>query len=150
MSEAAQERKRSRITSPEQLHDYIHVTNPNLWILLAMIIAMLAGLIILGSTVTMENTMNAQAEVLGMADEKESTLLSCTLTGERRGMARIGMEVRVAGQEGTITELIGDEDQIVALAVLDEGSAKLKEGTYDAVIVLEKTTPLSFLLGNQG
>ena len=151
MSEAAQNRavhgrKERRITSPEQLHDYIHVTNPNLWILLVMIIAMLAGMIVLAATITIENKLEVQAEVSGFTNEAGAALGLCSITGDQRNQVRIGMKVRIAGEEGTITEMIEDEQEVFASFELDRADAKLKEGVYDATIVLETTTPLSFLL----
>ena len=38
-----------RISSPEQLRDYIHVTTPGVWIVLLAIIILLAGVLIWGA-----------------------------------------------------------------------------------------------------
>lgn len=149
MSEAVQERKKRRISSPEQLHDYIHVTSPTLWILLIMIIVMLGAMIILAATITIENTLDVQMAATGMTNEEGNSLLTSSIADERRSQVKIGMEMRVAGEEGTITELIDDEQEVFVVAELDRAGAKLKEGTYDAVIVLERTTPISFLLEKQ-
>ena len=145
MSEAARERKERRISSPEQLHDYIHVTNPSLWILLIMIIVMLGAMIILAATITIENTLDVQMEVTGITDEEGSSLLTGTITDEQRSQVKIGMKVRAAGEEGTITEMIDDEQEVFVAAEPDRAGAKLKEGIYDAVVVLERTTPISFV-----
>ena len=145
MSEAARETKGHRISSPAELHDYIHVTTPNLWILLALIILMLTGLIILASTITIENTMQVQAEVFDALDD-EMSFASCTLSDERKTYVKIGMEVRIAGEKGTVQELIDNNQMVHASITFNREGVKLKEGTYDAVIVLEKTTPISFLM----
>ena len=52
-------RKKSmeRISSPEELHDYMRVTSPRLWMILGAIVALLVGFIVYASTATMENTM---------------------------------------------------------------------------------------------
>ena len=63
MSEAVQERKERRISSPEELHDYMHVTGPGLWIMLALIIVLMAALIYFASTVKLENLMEVSADV---------------------------------------------------------------------------------------
>ena len=144
MSGTARETERRRITSPEELHDCIRVTNPNLWILLAMMIAMLAGLIVLASTITIENTTEVQAEVLN-APDGEASLISCTLTDGRKNNIRIGMEARVAGETGTVRELIANDEVMFVTIGLDREGARLKDGIYDAEIVLERTTPISFL-----
>ena len=43
------------ISSPEQLHDYMRVTSPRLWMLLGAIVVLLVGFIAYASTATMEN-----------------------------------------------------------------------------------------------
>ena len=63
MSEAVREQKERRISSPEELHDYMHVTGPGLWIMLTVIIGLMAALIITASTMKMENLMDVQPAV---------------------------------------------------------------------------------------
>ena len=38
-----------RIQSPEQLNDYLRVTDPSVWVLLAAVIVLLAGVLVWGS-----------------------------------------------------------------------------------------------------
>ena len=38
------EKSIKRISSPEQLNDYLHVTNPGIWALLICVIVLLAGI----------------------------------------------------------------------------------------------------------
>ena len=40
------EKSMDRVTSPEALNDYIRVTTPSVWIILAALITLLAGMII--------------------------------------------------------------------------------------------------------
>ena len=145
MSEAVRERKEHRISSPEELHDYMHVTGPGLWVMLAVIIALLAALIILASTMKMENLMDVQMQVSAAGAAVRPPQLTCTLTDERKDQVKTGMKVRVAGQEGTVSALVEDEKEVQATVILDREDAELKEGTYDAKIVLESTSPVSFL-----
>ena len=49
-----------RISSPEDLHEYMRVTSPRLWMILIAILVLLAGFIIFASTATMENMMAIQ------------------------------------------------------------------------------------------
>ncbi len=39
------EKSLKRVTSPEELNDYIHVTSPSVWIVLAAAVILLAGLL---------------------------------------------------------------------------------------------------------
>lgn len=146
MSEAVQERKERRISSPEELHDYMHVTGPGLWIMLALIIGLMAVLIVFASTMKLENLMNVQVQVTDDGAGGEPALLACSLTGGRKDQVKIGMKVRVAGQEGTITTLVEDDEEVLVRADLDRADVELKDGAYDATIVLESTSPVSFLM----
>ena len=145
MSEAVQEQKRQKITSPEELHDYIHVTGPGLWIVLTMIIIFLAALIVFSSTISMENTMDVQvkAETVRTTGKTE---LTCVLADSRKDLVKVGMKVRVAGEEGSISELFEQDDEEMVLISMNREDARLREGVYDAEIVLEAVSPVSFLL----
>ena len=52
-----------RISSPEQLNDYLRVTSPSVWIILLAIILLLAGLLIWSSVTTIESYVTGSAEV---------------------------------------------------------------------------------------
>ena len=49
-------RKKSleRISSPEEMHDYMRVTSPRLWMILAAIVVLLGGFIAYAATTTMK------------------------------------------------------------------------------------------------
>ena len=51
------EKSLKHISSPEELHHYLRVTGPRLWMILTAVVALLIGFIVYASTVTMENTM---------------------------------------------------------------------------------------------
>ena len=44
-----------RISSPEEMHDYMRVTSPKLWMILSAVIALLVGFIVYASTSVMES-----------------------------------------------------------------------------------------------
>ena len=50
------EKKTERISSPEQLNDYIHVTTPSIWLVLLALIILLAGMLVWGIFGTVEIT----------------------------------------------------------------------------------------------
>ena len=52
-----------RISSPEQLTDYLHVTNPGIWVLFAVIILLLVALLAWASIGQLETTAPAKAAV---------------------------------------------------------------------------------------
>lgn len=58
-------RKKSvdRISSPEQLNDYLRVTSPAVWVILLAVALLLAGLLIWSSTAVIESYVDGTAEV---------------------------------------------------------------------------------------
>ena len=138
-----------RISSPEQLHDYMRVTSPRLWFVLIAIAVLLVGFIIFSSTVNMENAMDVQAEVSRFQLDNGETMLmvDITLPVDKKDQVRIGMPVRLADLTGTIEYIFETGDGMeISVDLPDSAAASLKDGTYDAQIVLETTTPISFLL----
>ena len=84
-----------RISSPEQLQDYMRVTNPGTWMVLAAVIVLLVGLIAASALFSVENTIEARGTVSG---EASAIVMELPLTD--RDSVREGMAVRVAGQKG--------------------------------------------------
>ncbi len=122
-----------RIASPEQLTDYLHVTNPGIWVLFAVIILLLAGFFAWATIGQLEVVTDAKASVTdGTA---QITVLSSAQVNS-------GMTVRVGKEEFTVSTV--DEDELgrtVAYAPVT-----LTNGNYDAKIVVESVSPISFLL----
>ncbi len=52
-----------RISSPKQLTDYLHVTNPGIWIFLAAVVVLLAGIFVWSTVGTLETTAKAVANL---------------------------------------------------------------------------------------
>ncbi len=135
------------ISSPEQLHDYMRVTGPRLWMILSAILALLIGFIIYASMTRMESTVTVPAEVASYeTDGGIYTSVTIVLPPDQKEMLEPGMEVRLAGIAGTVDFVYRDNEQIGASVKLKDGSTPLPDGTYDAEIVTESTTPISFLL----
>ena len=154
-------RKKSleRISSPEELHDYMHVTSPRLWMLLIAVAVLLIGFLAYASTATMENTMPIKVNVQNLpayGDKEggdESTMVGLyysSLPTSYKDVVETGMKVRSGSEEGKI-EMIAmvhpeDGDQELELIItMDNPSLSLRDGEYDAELVLESTTPISFL-----
>ena len=136
------------IASPEQLHDYMHVTSPRLWMLLAAIAALLVGFLVYASTATLENTLPVRVEVSSMVMEngETNTIGSFSLPMDQRDLVQVGMSVRVAGVERAIDFMYQDEEQVAYILTLSGLTQPLPDGLYDAQVVTEATTPISFLL----
>ena len=148
-------RKKSleRISSPEELHDYMRVTSPRLWMLLGAITALLVGFIVYASTATMENTMPIKVKVsqyeleTNAAGEMEyMTAIEAHLPRTMKDQVDSNMMVRIGRIEAKIAYVGVGENETIFLNI-DPGMdyVPLEEGEYDAELVLESTTPISFL-----
>jgi len=130
-----------RISSPEQLQDYMRVTNPGIWMVLAAVIALLAGLLVASALVKVETAVSARGEI-GAAD----SAIVMRLSPQEAAAVREGMAVRVAGQRGQVDYVYESDGAIVITASLDESADALPPGVYDVQIVTEVLSPISFLL----
>ncbi len=94
-------RKKSldRISSPEDLHDYMRVTSPRLWMLLGTIAALLVGLIVLAATLRMESTEKIRVRVGGEG------YVTGRIPVDRQDLVKIGMPVRFGEWTGKITQI---------------------------------------------
>ncbi len=122
-----------RISSPEQLTEYLRVTNPGIWVVLVAVIALLVGLLAWSTVGTLETTAAVKVVV------KDHTAQVVSLEGET---LTTGMKLHVL-----------DKDTVVATAQSDEygrsvGTAdvNLPDGDYDGAVVTESVHPISFLL----
>ena len=127
------EKTMDRISSPEQLTDYLRVTNPGIWFVLAAVILLLAGLFAWSMVGTLETTADVKVVVTG------HTAQVIPLGPETLAE---GMSLRVSGREYGIARAETDEiGRCVGIAEL-----ALPDGTYDGTVVTESTHPISFLL----
>ena len=144
-----------RISSPEELHDYMRVTSPRLWMILAAIVVLLTGFIVYASTANMENTVNIRVMIENYESEPDETntdgerytLVSGTLPLSMKDVLRTGMVVRIGQETGTISWIgnSAEEDVINVMFQMNRQYLPLPSGECDAELVLESTTPISFL-----
>ena len=144
-----------RISSPEELHDYMRVTSPRLWMILAAIVVLLTGFIVYASTANMENTVNIRVTIESYESEPNETnpdgdrytFVSGKFPLTMKDMLQTGMVVRVGQETGTISWIgnSADEDEIYVMFQMNKEYLPLPSGDCDAELVLESTTPISFL-----
>lgn len=127
-----------RISSPEQMHDYLRVTSPQLWMLLAVVLSLLIGFVIFASTTNMESAVTVKGTVTGGACVVQ-------LDVDQRDNLDPGMPVRIDGKEARITSLTQDQNGFTG--TIDLGDLDIPEGDYDVEIVMESTDPIHFLFG---
>ena len=124
-----------RITAPEQLTDYLRVTNPGIWALLTAIICLLIGLCVWSMAGTLETVSDGVAVV-----ENGQALIMAT--NGTNGEITSGMPVRIGSDEYIISTVEKDDiGRAVAHAPIDKA-----DGKYDCKIVTESIHPIKFLL----
>lgn len=144
------EKSLERISSTEELRDYMRVTSPKLWMLLSVIIVLLAGLIVFSCVVTMENTIKVKADVSKFDSPNQTfeptNYIEMQIPESAADTVKMGMRVRVEGKEGIIDSVDYNDGGAFAYAELSDHVSLLDDGIYDAEILLEAISPISFLI----
>lgn len=148
------EKSMERINSPEQLTDYIRVSNPGVWLLFTAIIVLLTGVCVWG--------------IFGRIDTK---LVTCAVSDgdsvicyiKEADMKSISknMPVIIEGKEYTITDIskepvsVGDDFNEYAMHIGDlkkgewvyivKTDAKEASGIYESDIIIDRVAPISFV-----
>lgn len=124
-----------RVTSPEHLTEYLRVTNPSTWVILASVVLLLAGLLVWASIGSLE----MKAAVVAQVTDQDAQVVA---TGG--DMLTAGMVMTIEGQRTEIVSVSNDAfGRSVATAHLE-----LPDGTYNGTVILSSVHPISFLLGN--
>ena len=124
------------MSTPDELTDYLKVTTPSVWMLLAAIIVLLAGMIVWGIFGRLETKLTYSAYV-------KDGFLAITLEDSDSEKVKAGMKVEIDGEVLEISEMGEDEDGYT-VAIAETG---LEDGYYkDIKITIESIRPISFLL----
>lgn len=122
-----------KMSSPDELTEYLKVTSPSVWATLASVAALLAGLIAWACVGTLPTKADARIAVQGG---------SASVRVQGPYDIATGMRVNVETEECTIASITSDEDgRPVGHADVD-----LPDGTYDGTVVVDETRAIDFLL----
>ena len=149
------EKKGKVPASAEELNDYVHVASPSIWMILAAVGILTAGLVLWSFTATLRTIVNA------VALSYEETGTAIVFSAESGEDVKTGNKVIIADQEYVIQSL---QDQTVSAAdiltryeynlihadadtqvYIGTLSGTLEEGSYNAEIVTEESRPIDFL-----
>jgi hypothetical protein len=151
-----------RVSSPEQLNDYIRVSNPSIWIVLGAMIMLLASFLIWGIFGTMDTTL----ETSGYA---KNGVVSCYLTKDGYDKVSTGVSaVKIDGNKYRPNDIpnsplsyeaISDFYRSSPYVLQDMGieenewrylveipAQDVADGEVDAVFIIESTHFISFIL----
>ena len=147
-----------KVSSPEELNDYIKVTSPGVWLAIAAAAALLIAALVWGIFGSLESSVT----VSGIA--KDGTV-QCYVTDV--SAIREGCSVQVGGKEGTVSSVSarpisreeavekcgGDEYDVYCLGLSDWNyvveitAAGVPDGLVTASVVTDAVSPISFLFG---
>lgn len=132
-------RKKSldKVKSPENLDDYIRVSNPGVWLLLISVIVLLAGVCVWGMFGHIDSTVPATVRV-------ENGSAVCYISEENITGITEGMIVKFGSGEAVIDK-IGVKEQAEYICSL-KSDALLADGFYDGKVIMKSYKPLSFIL----
>ncbi len=123
-----------RISSPDQLQDYMKVTSPEVWMVLAAVILLLAGFLFCSIVGKVELSTSVEWEV-------ENGIAYCRILQDGADSISQGMPVRVKEFETTVSKIVDGGGSYIGVYA----DAALPDGTYTGVIVTDTVSPISFL-----
>jgi len=150
-------RKKSvdKVSSPEQLNEYIRVANPGVWMVLAAIVILLTGIVVWGFIGYLDTTLPTAV----VCENGEAVIYVKEADAEK---IAVGMTVRVDDKEYTVSEIPTEpsrvDDTMSEYAIHASGltvgewvyavslNGDLADGVHKAEIVIERISPISFIL----
>ncbi len=100
MSNIFRQKSLDRISSPEQLNDYIRVSTPSVWMLLGAIVLLLVGVCVWGVFGHMDTKLPA------VAVAQDQLVVAYVREADAAGLQE-GMAVSVGGKTGTVAAVAG-------------------------------------------
>lgn len=143
-----------RMSSPEQLNDYIKVTNPGVWMLLAAIAILLIGICVWGVFGKLETKLTVGAESRGgqtVLYVKESDISAVKEDMSVTIGDSVCTVLSVSPSPVAVTEDIGEYARYTGGLTLGEWvyivqtDGTLSEGAYQAKIVIDSVSPMYFV-----
>lgn len=130
-------RKKSmdRISSPEELSDYLHVTNPSVWVILAAVILLLIGMLVWASFASIDSF------AVGTAQVENGSMTIYFDDAKIADNVQSGMTVVVGETESTLTS-VGTNAGGIRFAT---AATTLSDGSYSAKVLLRRTQVISLL-----
>lgn len=129
-------RKKSldKMKSPENLNDYIHVTNPAVWLILVGVVVLLIGACVWGIFGYIDGAVDVSVTV-------DRGIAQCLV--QEDAPVKEGSLLRVSSREALVSRVENAEDvhERRVIAAVD-----LPDGTYYGEIITERIHPISFVL----
>lgn len=127
----------TRIKSPENLDDYIRVSNPSVWLLLITVIILLIGACVWGVYGRIDSTVRTSIYA-------ENGIAVCYIADKDISSVKKGMTVSFNNLKAIIAEIGQKETKGYACSLQAEPS--IPDGVYEGKIVTSSVKPLYFIL----
>ena len=124
-----------RIQSPEQLNDYLRITNPTIWVLLVAVILLLAGMLIWSSFACISSFAEGRATV------ENGTMTVRFYDEAQASRVEAGMDIQV-GDVSSPVRSVGRAEDGTVFALAD---TSLSDGSYDARVTYRRTQLIRLL-----
>lgn len=125
-----------RMSSPEQLNDYLKVTSPKIWLMLIAVVLFAVGLLLWSGFTTIESYATGTA----IADDGKLTVTFDN--AEKASQVQAGMEMEVGDVKTEVLTVGTNEDgDLVASA-----HANIPDGSYEVRVGYKTTQVISMLL----
>lgn len=145
-----------KLSSPEQLNDYIKVSNPGVWMILGAIIVLLIGVCVWGIFGNLDTKLSVAMVV------KDGKAF-CYLGENDAASVSAGMPVKLDGTEYEIVDVVKEPmavsqemgDYFFHISGFSQGEwvyqaeigkTELADGVYQAEIVIDSVSPMSFVM----
>ena len=149
------EKSLKSVASPEELDDYIKVTNPGVWLLLSVIVIFLLGVIVWG----VFGKLESDVDVFGRMEEGRLVVYA---SGADMLKLQKGMRVEANRMEGSVTDITGytlTTEEVFPTSDkaqeyhINPGTPlypiitdlTLPDGNYDARVVLQEIKPMELI-----
>lgn len=152
-----------KISSPEQLNEYIKVTNPGVWAALLAVIILLVGVCVWGVMGKLETTVDAVAVIDGenpVCYLTDAEAVSRIAEGRQVKIGDYVYTVRTVSQSLSVKDCslltgseraksllggISDDDRVYEISLTPPSESAAESGVYSAKIVIEIISPMSFI-----
>lgn len=126
---------KERVSSPEQLSDYLHVTTPAIWVVMIAVLLLLASLLVWSSVTALESFAEGEAKV------RDGVLTIRFEDEEKASFVEPGMNAKVGNFVIPVLSVGNDEEgNPIAIAKTD-----LPDGSYSASVGYRSTQIINML-----
>lgn len=131
------EKSLEKVKSPDNLNEYIRVSNPGVWTLMAAVVFLLVGFCIWGIFGQLKTTVEADAHC-------ENGVITCYLNDADVKRITPGMSVEIGKATGAVAEISVREENKSTCTI--STTEPLPDGIYGVRINVEAIHPMSFLV----